>query len=132
MVTMDATEQETPRQVAPEQSLADTLTKGQVPETSQSMPGQTTTTTSLTQGGLPDAAARGKTAATSPTTRLSQEQEQASAEQAVKSDDDVIEEIQGHPQDRRQHVYICHKRGDHYVCTRRSPSMRRQREWSER
>jgi hypothetical protein len=30
---------------------------------------------------------------------LSQEQEQADAEQAAESDDDVIEEIQGHPQD---------------------------------
>jgi hypothetical protein len=24
-------------------------------------------------------------------------------------------EIQGHPQDGRQHVYICRERGDHYV-----------------
>jgi hypothetical protein len=66
--------------VALEQNLAGTLTKGQVPKTSQSMPEQTTTTTSSTQGGLPDAAARGKTMALLSTTGLSQEQEQASAE----------------------------------------------------
>jgi hypothetical protein len=102
--------------VAPEQSLAGTLTKEQVPETSQSMPEQTTATTSLTQGGLPDAAARGKTATTTSTIGLSQEQEQAGAEQEVKSDDDVIEEILGHPQDGRQHVYVYRERGDHYVC----------------
>jgi hypothetical protein len=68
MVTMEATEQETPRQVVPEQSFAGTPTKEQVPETSQSVPEQTTTTTSSTQGGLPDATARGKAAATSSTT----------------------------------------------------------------
>jgi hypothetical protein len=38
MAITEATEQETPRQVAPEQSLAGTLTKGQVPETCQSVP----------------------------------------------------------------------------------------------
>jgi hypothetical protein len=37
-------------------------------------------------------------------------------DQAAESDDDIVEEIQGHPQDGRQHVYICHRRGDHYVC----------------
>jgi hypothetical protein len=37
-------------------------------------------------------------------------------DQAAESDDDVIEEIQGHPQDGRQYVYICRQRGDHYVC----------------
>jgi hypothetical protein len=47
---------------------------------------------------------------------LSQEQEQADAEQAAESDDDIIEEIQGHPQDGHQHVYIYRERGDHYVC----------------
>jgi hypothetical protein len=38
MTTTEATEQETPRQVALEQSFAGMLTKGQVPETSQSVP----------------------------------------------------------------------------------------------
>jgi hypothetical protein len=33
----------------------------------------------------------------------------------VESDDDVIEEIQGHPQDGCQHVYVCCGRRDHYV-----------------
>jgi hypothetical protein len=37
MATTKATEQETPRQVAPEQSLMGTLSKGQVLETNQSM-----------------------------------------------------------------------------------------------
>jgi hypothetical protein len=73
------------------------LTKGQVPETSQSVPEQTIATMSLTQGGLPDAAARGKTVATASTTGLSQEQEQANVEQAAEFDDDIIKEIQGHP-----------------------------------
>jgi rubrerythrin len=68
------------------------------------------------QGGLPNAAARGKSAAMSPTIKLAQEQEQAGTKEATKSDDDVIEEIQGHLQDGRQHVYICHECGDHYVC----------------
>jgi hypothetical protein len=90
-----------------------TLSKRQVPETSQSVPEQATATTSSTQGGLP--VARGKSAATTSTTGLTQEQEQAGAEQAAEFDDDIIEEIQGHPQDGHQHVYICRKRGDHYV-----------------
>jgi hypothetical protein len=102
--------------VALEQSLTGTLTKGQVHETNQSVPEQTMATMSLMQGGLPHTAVKGKSAATSSTTRLSQEQEEAGAEQATESDDDVIEEIQGHPQDRRQHVYICHECGNHYVC----------------
>jgi hypothetical protein len=45
-----------------------------------------------------------------------QEQGQTNTDQAAESDDDVVEEIQGHPQDGRQHVYICRERGDHYVC----------------
>jgi hypothetical protein len=49
-------------------------------------------------------------------TGLNQERKQAGAEQAAESDDDVVEEIQGHPQDGRQHIYICRERGDHYVC----------------
>jgi broad specificity polyphosphatase/5'/3'-nucleotidase SurE len=80
------------------------------------MPEQTTATTSSTQGGLPNAIARGKSAVTSSITTLNQERKQADAEQAAESDDDVVEEIQGHPQDGRQHVYICRERGDHYVC----------------
>jgi hypothetical protein len=79
--------------VAPEQSLLGTLSEGQVPETNQSVPEQTMATTSSTQGALPDAAARGKSAATSSITSLNQERKQASAEQAAESDDDVIEKI---------------------------------------
>jgi hypothetical protein len=77
---------------------------------------QTTATTSSTQGGLPDAVAKGKSTATSSITGLNQERKQADAEQATESDDDVIEEIQRHPQDRHQHVYIYYEHGDHYVC----------------
>jgi hypothetical protein len=71
MATTEATEQETPRQVAPKQSLAGTLSKGQFPETSQSVPEQTMATTSSTQGGLPDAAARRKATAMLSTIGLS-------------------------------------------------------------
>jgi hypothetical protein len=55
-------EQEPPEQVAPEQSLLSTLSEGQVPKTNQGMPEQTTATTSSTQGGLPNAIAKGKMA----------------------------------------------------------------------
>jgi hypothetical protein len=119
VVNTEVPEQEpgkVPEQVALEQSLLGPLSEGQVLETNQSMPEQTTATTSSTQGGLPDATARGKAAATSSTTGLNPEQKQAGAEQAVESDDDVVEEIQGHPQDRRQHIYVYRGRGDHYVC----------------
>jgi hypothetical protein len=49
------------------------------------------------QSGLPNAAARGKSVVTSLSTGLNEERREAGAEQAVESDDDVIEEIQGHP-----------------------------------
>jgi hypothetical protein len=101
---------------APEQSLPGTTVEKQVPETNQSMPEQTTATTCSMQGGLPDAAARGKSAATSSLAELHRERKQTSAEQVAESDDDIIEEIQGHPQDGRQHIYVCRERGDHYVC----------------
>jgi hypothetical protein len=67
------------------------------------------------QGGLPDTVARGKAAVMSSITELNPEQKQAGAKQAAESNDDVVEEIQGHPQDGRQHVYVCHGCGDHYV-----------------
>jgi hypothetical protein len=86
-------EQEAPKQVAPEQNLLDTLSEGQVPETNQSMPEQTMATMSSTQGGLPNAAARGKSAVTSSITGLNQERKQADVEQVVESDDGIIEEI---------------------------------------
>jgi hypothetical protein len=114
-VPEQAPEQEAPEQVAPGQNLLGTLSEGQVPETNQSMPKHTTATMSSTQGGLPDAAAQGKSAATSSIIGLNQEQRQTGAEQAVESDDDIIEEIQGHPQHGCQHVYVCHVHGDHYI-----------------
>jgi hypothetical protein len=66
-------EQEAPEQVAPEQSLSGTLSEGQVLETNQNVPEQTTATTSLTQDGLPDATARGKSTVMSSITGLNQE-----------------------------------------------------------
>jgi hypothetical protein len=108
--------EQVPKQEALEQGLLDPLIERQVPETNQGVPKQTTATTSSTQGGLLDAAARGKSVATISITRLNQEQRQADAKQAAESDDDVVEEIQGHPQDGRQHVYVCRGCGDHYVC----------------
>jgi hypothetical protein len=50
------------------------------------------------------------------TAEPNQEQGQTSTDQATESDDDVVKEIQGHPQDRQQHVYVCREHGDHYVC----------------
>jgi hypothetical protein len=55
------------------------------------------------------------------TTEPGQDEQQAGAEQATESDDDVIEEIQGHPQDGHQHVFIYRKHGDHYVCHEEIP-----------
>jgi hypothetical protein len=89
-----------PEQVAPKQSLSGTTVEKQVPKTNQSMPKQTMASTCLTQGGLPDAAPRGKSVATSSLAELHRQRKQTGAEQAAESDDDVIEEIQGHPQDR--------------------------------
>jgi hypothetical protein len=89
-------------------------------------------TMSSTQGGLPNAVARRKTAAMSLTIGLSQEQEQANAEQAVESNDDIIEEIQGHPQDGHQHYTSAMNVETITSATRRSPLMRRRREWSGR
>jgi hypothetical protein len=67
VATMEVTEQEAPRQVAPEQSLVGTLSEGHVSmeqgyilETSQDVPEQDVAIPSSTQSGLPDTAARGK------------------------------------------------------------------------
>jgi hypothetical protein len=115
-VPEQVSEQEAFEKVAAEQSLSGTMSEGQVLETNQSVPKQTIAATSSMQGGLPDAVARGKMAVGPSTARPNQEQGWTSTDQAAKSDDDVIEEIQGHPQDGRQHVYVCRERGDHYVC----------------
>jgi hypothetical protein len=53
-----------PKQEAPEQGLPDPPTERQILETNQGMPEQTIATTSSTQGGLPNVATRGKSAAT--------------------------------------------------------------------
>jgi hypothetical protein len=57
------------------------------------VPKQTTTTTSLTQGDLPNAVAKGKMAMGLSTA----EPRQTSTDQAAESDDDIVKEIQGHP-----------------------------------
>jgi hypothetical protein len=82
-----------PEQVVPEQSLLGTPSETQVLETNQSVPEQTMTTTCLTQGGLPDAIARGKSAVTSSLAGPHQERKQTDAEQAAESNDDVVEKI---------------------------------------
>jgi hypothetical protein len=60
-----STTSEASEQVAPEQSLLGTPVEKQVLETNQSVLEQTMDPTWSTQGSLPDAAARGKSAATS-------------------------------------------------------------------
>jgi hypothetical protein len=111
-----STTSKAPEQVAPEQSLPRTPVEKQVPETNQSVPEQTMAPMWSTQGSLPESAARGKSTATSSLVGLCREQKQTSAEQATESDDDITEEIKWHPQDGRQHIYVCHERGDRYVC----------------
>jgi len=39
----------------------------------------------------------------------------AEAEEAQATSDDEVEEIQGRPQDGRQHVYVWRRRGDHFI-----------------
>jgi broad specificity polyphosphatase/5'/3'-nucleotidase SurE len=88
-------------------------------------------TTSSTQGGLPNATARGKMAMGPSTAGSDQEQGQTNTNQAAESDDDVIEEIQGHPQDG-DNIYTSAVNVETITSAmRRSPSMRRRKEWSE-
>jgi hypothetical protein len=72
----------------------------------------------------PPQAHRGKAPVVVSKPESSQRQEEAGAGQqqegnkttdATESDDDVLEEIEGHPQDGRQHVYVCRQRGDHFI-----------------
>jgi len=39
----------------------------------------------------------------------------AANEEIRTASDDDVEEIQGHPHDGRQHVYVWHQRGDHFI-----------------
>jgi hypothetical protein len=55
-------------------------------------------------------------------TEAGQQQEEPRTANVTESNDDVLEEIEGHPQDRRQHVYVCHQRGDHYICHEEIPT----------
>jgi hypothetical protein len=56
-------------------------------------------------------------------TEAGQQQEQPKTTEATGSeDDDILEEIQGYPQDDRQHIYVCHQCGDHYICHEEIPT----------
>jgi rubrerythrin len=50
-----------------------------------------------------------------------QQEEPGNAKAVESEDDDVLEEIQGHPKDGRQHVYICRQCGDHFICHEEIP-----------
>jgi hypothetical protein len=56
-------------------------------------------------------------------TEAGQQQEETRTADATKfEDDDILEEIEGHPKDERQHVYVCHQRGDHFICHEEIPT----------
>jgi hypothetical protein len=56
-------------------------------------------------------------------TEAGQQQEEPRTANATESkDDNFLEEIEGHPQDRRQHVYVCCQRGDHFICHKEIPT----------
>jgi rubrerythrin len=86
----------------------------------------------MQEGGLPDAVAWGKGPVVVSRPESNQRQEETEASQqleeprtanAVESeDDDVLEEIEVHPKDGRQHVYICHQCGDHFICHEEIPT----------
>jgi hypothetical protein len=108
VATMEVAEQEAAGQVAPEQSHLGTLSEGHlsaeqghVPKISQDVPKQDTAPLSSTQSGLPNTVAKGTMVMGPSTAGPNQEQGRTSMDQAVESDDDVVEEIQGHPQDGR-------------------------------
>jgi hypothetical protein len=103
----------------------------QDPKPIQEAPEQSAATPSTQEGGLPNAAAWGKGPVVVSRPESSQRQEEARAGQqqeenktvdATKSDDDVLEEIEGHPQDGHQHVYVYHQRGDHFICHEEIPT----------
>jgi hypothetical protein len=120
-----AAEQGTSEQVPPEAPVMDqtAIEERQVSEPGQAAPEQSVAAPSTQEGALPDAVAQGKTLmvlselgsslghAEAESSRQRKEaeaghqQEQPkTAEAAESDDDDVIEEIQGLPQDGRQHV----------------------------
>ena len=39
----------------------------------------------------------------------------AAGEETQAASDDEVEEIEGHPRDGRQHVYVWRQRGDHFI-----------------
>jgi uncharacterized protein YbaR (Trm112 family) len=55
-------------------------------------------------------------------TEAGQQQEEPKTVDATKfEDDDILEEIKGHPKYRRQHVYVCRQRGNHFICHEEIP-----------
>jgi hypothetical protein len=56
-------------------------------------------------------------------TEAGQQQEEPRTGDATESeDDDVLEEIEGHRKDGRQHVYVCRQRGYHFICHKEIPT----------
>jgi rubrerythrin len=56
-------------------------------------------------------------------TEAGKQQEETRTAEATKSeDDDILKEIQGHPEDGRQHMYICRQCGDHFICHEEIPT----------
>jgi hypothetical protein len=108
-----ATEPRASEQVLPEAPSIKhvALKERQVPELGQGAPEQSRTTLSTQEGGLPDVVARGKalvvvsrpeSSRLQEETEASQWQEEPRTADATESeDDDVLEEIEGHPKDRR-------------------------------
>jgi hypothetical protein len=52
-----------------------------------------------------------------------QREEPRIAEAAESEDNDVLEEIQGHPKDGCQHVYVCRQHGDHFIYHEEIPTV---------
>jgi hypothetical protein len=114
-------------QVPPETPSVEHATpeERQVSEPGQGAPEQSGATPSTQEGDLSDAAARRKglvvvsrpeSSQRQEETKAGQQQEEPRTADAVESeDDDVLEEIEVHPNNRRQHVYVCRQRGDHFI-----------------
>jgi hypothetical protein len=133
MVEM-ATEQRASEQVSPEAPSMEyaALEERRDLEPRQEAPEQSTATPSTQEGGLPDAAAQGKAPVVLSRPESSQRQEETEAGEQQEEprtadatkfkDDNVLEEIDGHPKDGHQHVYVCHQCGDHFICHEEIPT----------
>jgi hypothetical protein len=143
-----AAEQRTSEQVPLEAPVVDhTATEERrVPEPEQESPEQSAATPSTQEGVLPDAVARGKTpvvlselesslwyADAEPSRRqeeaeAGQQQEQPKTADAAESDDnDVLEEIQGHPRTVTNTCMCAVNVGISISSTRKSPQLTRQK-----